>query len=61
MLNAVGVIGGQTGLAGAKMTIVDEGGQIQDKDADLLLIGSIPQKLKDDKHIDLLVDATQSW
>ena len=61
LLNAVGVIGGQTGLAGAKMTIVDEGGQIQDKDADLLLIGSIPQKLKDDKHIDLLVDATQSW
>lgn len=61
LLNAVGVIGGQTGLAGAKMTIVDEGGQIQDKDADLLLIGSIPQKLKDDKHIDLLVDATQGW
>ncbi len=61
LLNVVGVIGGQTGLAGAKMTIVDEGGQIQDKDADLLLIGSIPQKLKDDKHIDLLVDATQSW
>ncbi|MFJ2975814.1 cellulose biosynthesis cyclic di-GMP-binding regulatory protein BcsB [Kluyvera sp. NPDC087067] len=61
LLNAVGVIGGQTGLAGAKMTIVDEGNQIQDKDADLLLIGSIPQKLKDDKHIDLLVNATQSW
>lgn len=61
LLNAVGVIGGQTGLAGAKMTIVDEGNQIQDKDSDLLLIGSIPQKLKDDKHIDLLVNATQSW
>ncbi|MFP5594656.1 cellulose biosynthesis cyclic di-GMP-binding regulatory protein BcsB [Kluyvera sp. 142486] len=61
LLNAVGVIGGQTGLAGTKMTIADDGSKIQDQDADLLLIGSIPQKLKDDKHIDLLVDATQSW
>ncbi|MFU0885259.1 cellulose biosynthesis cyclic di-GMP-binding regulatory protein BcsB [Kluyvera sichuanensis] len=61
LLNAVGVIGGQTGLAGSKMTIADDGSKIQDQDADLLLIGSIPQKLKDDKHIDLLVDATQSW
>ena len=61
LLNAVGVIGGQTGLAGTKMTIADDGSKIQGQDADLLLIGSIPQKLKDDKHIDLLVDATQSW
>lgn len=61
LLNAVGVIGGQTGLAGSKMTIADDGSKIQDQDADLLLIGSIPQKLKDDKQIDLLVDATQSW
>ncbi|MGL5699460.1 MAG: cellulose biosynthesis cyclic di-GMP-binding regulatory protein BcsB [Kluyvera sp.] len=61
MLNTVGVLGGQTGLAGSNMTIIDDGSQIKDKDADLLLIGSIPQSLKDDKHIDMLVDATQSW
>ena len=61
LLNTVGVVGGQTGLAGTSMTIVDEGSQIKSKDADLLLIGSIPQQLKDDKHIDLLVNATQSW
>lgn len=61
LLNTVGVIGAQTGLAGTRMTVVDDGGQISDKDADLLLIGSIPQKLKDDKHIDLLVNATESW
>lgn len=61
LLNTVGVVGGQTGLAGTSMTIVDEGSQIKNKDADLLLIGSIPQQLKDDKHIDLLVNATQSW
>ena len=61
LLNTVGVVGGQTGLAGTSMTIVDEGSQIKNKDADLLLIGSIPQQLKDDKHIDLLVNAAQSW
>lgn len=61
LLNTVGVVGGQTGLAGTSMTIVDDGSQIKSKDADLLLIGSIPQQLKDDKHIDLLVNAAQSW
>ena len=61
LLNTVAVIGGQTGLAGTSMTIIDDGTQIKDKDADLLLIGSIPPSLKDDKKVDLLVDATQSW
>lgn len=61
LLNTVAVIGGQTGLAGTSMSIINDGGQIKDKDADLLLIGSIPQSLKDDKKVDLLVDATQSW
>ncbi len=61
LLNTVGVVGGQTGLAGTSMTIIDDGSQIKSKDADLLLIGSIPQQLKDDKHIDLLVNAAQSW
>lgn len=61
LLNTVAVIGGQSGLAGTNMTITDDGSQIANKDADLLLIGSIPQSLKDDKKVDLLVDATQSW
>lgn len=61
LLNTVAVIGGQTGLAGTSMTIINDGSQIKDKDADLLLIGSIPPSLKDDKKVDLLVDATQSW
>ena len=61
LLNTVAVIGGQSGLAGTSMTIIDNGSQIENKDADLLLIGSIPQSLKDDKKVDLLVDATQSW
>ncbi|STG50994.1 cellulose synthase regulator protein [Escherichia coli] len=34
---------------------------IQGKDADIMIIGGIPDKLKDDKQIDLLVQATESW
>jgi hypothetical protein len=41
--------------------LTDDGSQIQNKDADIMVIGAIPDKLKDDKRIDLLVKATQSW
>jgi hypothetical protein len=61
LLNTVGEIGAQTGFPAMNVTVADEGSQIQGKDSDLLLIGSIPDKLKDDKRIDLLVDATKSW
>ncbi|ENV2521901.1 cellulose biosynthesis cyclic di-GMP-binding regulatory protein BcsB [Salmonella enterica] len=61
LLNTVGAIGGQTGFPAINLTITDDSAQIADKDADLLIIGAIPGKLKDDKRIDLLVQATQSW
>ncbi|WP_054177964.1 cellulose biosynthesis cyclic di-GMP-binding regulatory protein BcsB [Trabulsiella odontotermitis] len=61
MLNTVGEIGAQTGFPAVNLTVTDDGSKIQDKDADILLIGTIPEKLKDDKQIDLLVDATKSW
>ncbi len=61
LLNALGSLGARTGLAGGKVTITDDGSQIKNHDADLLLIGAIPAALKDDKQINLLVDATQSW
>jgi hypothetical protein len=35
--------------------------RLKNKDADLLLIGAIPQALKDDTKINLLVEATKSW
>jgi hypothetical protein len=41
--------------------LTDDGSQIQNKDADIMVIGTIPDKLKDDKRIDLLVKAAQSW
>lgn len=61
LLNTIGEVGAQTGFPAVNVTVADDGSQIQGKDSDLLLIGSIPEKLKDDKHIDLLVDATKSW
>lgn len=41
--------------------MTDDGNQIKNKDADLLLIGAIPSSLKDDTKINLLVEATKSW
>ena len=61
LLETAGGIGAQTGLAAINLRMTDDGGQIKDKDADLLLIGSIPQALKDDTKINLLVEATKSW
>ena len=61
LLETAGGIGAQTGLAAINLRMTDDGSQIKDKDADLLLIGSIPQALKDETKINLLVEATKSW
>lgn len=61
LLEAVGTIGAQTGFPAMNLTLTDDGSQLQNKDADIMVIGSIPDALKDDKRIDLLVDATRSW
>lgn len=61
LLESVGGIGAQTGLAAINVQLTDDGSKIKDKDADLLLIGAIPPALKDETKISLLVDATKSW
>ncbi|MCS2162220.1 cellulose biosynthesis cyclic di-GMP-binding regulatory protein BcsB [Scandinavium sp. H11S7] len=61
LLDSVATIGGQVGLTGANLNLTNDPSEMQKQDADILLIGAIPQKLKDDQHIDLLVDATKSW
>ncbi|MEB8195335.1 cyclic di-GMP binding protein [Raoultella terrigena] len=61
LLESVGGISAQTGLAAINIQITDDGSQVKGKDADLLLIGSIPPALKDDTQINLLVEATKSW
>ncbi|MFH0407178.1 cellulose biosynthesis cyclic di-GMP-binding regulatory protein BcsB, partial [Klebsiella quasipneumoniae] len=61
LLQALGGIGSQTGLAAINLQMTDDGNQIKNKNADLLLIGAIPSSLKDDTKINLLVEATKSW
>ncbi|MBB1202156.1 cellulose biosynthesis cyclic di-GMP-binding regulatory protein BcsB [Enterobacteriaceae bacterium 89] len=61
LLDTVATVGGQVGLTGARVQLTDDPAQMQKSDADIMVIGSIPQQLKDDRHINLLVDATKSW
>lgn len=61
LLNAVGNIGAQVGYPAVGINITDDWSQAKDKDADVLIIGTIPPELRDDKQINLLVDQTQSW
>ena len=61
LLDAMGGVGAQTGFPAVNVTLTNDGNQLKDKDADIMVIGTIPDALKDDKRIDLLVQATQSW
>lgn len=61
MLDTLGMVGAQTGFPALNFSITDDGQSIKDKDADIMIIGSIPPELKDDKQIALLVNATESW
>jgi hypothetical protein len=61
LLNALGNMGAQTGYPALAFSLSDDWSQAKDKDADILLIGTIPPELRDDKKINLLVEATLSW
>ncbi|WON77082.1 cellulose biosynthesis cyclic di-GMP-binding regulatory protein BcsB [Serratia sp. UGAL515B_01] len=61
LLNALGNVGAQTGYPALAFTLADDWSQAKDKDADILLIGSIPPELRDDNRLNLLVEATLSW
>ncbi len=61
LLDSLGAIGAQTGFPAINLQLTDDGSQIQGKDADIMIVGAIPPQLKDTKHIDLLVNAAQSW
>ncbi|MDU4268718.1 MAG: cellulose biosynthesis cyclic di-GMP-binding regulatory protein BcsB, partial [Enterobacter hormaechei] len=57
LLDTMGTVGAQTGLPAINVMVTDDGSQIQNKDADIMVIGNIPDKLKDEKRVDLLVQA----
>ncbi|MDF7649301.1 cellulose biosynthesis cyclic di-GMP-binding regulatory protein BcsB [Pantoea sp. Acro-805] len=61
MLNALGAIGAQTGYPALRVQMSDDWNKAKTTDADVLMIGSIPQDLQDDKKINALVEAARSW
>jgi hypothetical protein len=61
LLDAMGSVGAQTGFPALNFTLTSDASQLKGKDADILLVGAIPDALKDDKRIDLLVQATEAW
>lgn len=61
LFNMLGSIGAYTGYPALGVQLSNDWQQQQDKDLDLLLIGAIPDELRDDQNIHLLFDATQSW
>lgn len=61
LLNTLGNIGAQTGYPALRVQISDDWSKAKNSDADLLMIGSIPADLQDDRKINALVDAARSW
>lgn len=61
LLNALGNISAQTGYPALKMQIADDWSKAKTSDADLLMIGSLPEQIKDDNKVNLLLDAAKSW
>lgn len=61
LLNTLASIGAQTGFPAVNVTVTDKGDDIENKDADILIIGSLPTRFKDDQYLDLLVQANESW
>lgn len=61
LLNAIGSIGAQTGYPALRVQVSDDWSKAKNTDADLLMIGSIPDDLQDDRKINALVAAARSW
>ncbi|WP_213991052.1 cellulose biosynthesis cyclic di-GMP-binding regulatory protein BcsB [Sodalis sp. dw_96] len=61
LLNALGGIGALTGYPALGLRLSDDWSQAKNLDSDILMVGTIPQSLRDDRKMSMLVDATQSW
>ncbi|MGD8204077.1 cellulose biosynthesis cyclic di-GMP-binding regulatory protein BcsB [Pantoea sp. FN0305] len=61
LLNAVGNIGAQTGFPALNVQISDDWSKAKSTDADILLIGTVPDDLREDSRINLLVERAKSW
>ncbi|WP_116475521.1 cellulose biosynthesis cyclic di-GMP-binding regulatory protein BcsB [Zobellella maritima] len=61
LFNILGAIGAHTGYPALGVRLGDDWEQVQDRDLDVLLLGTIPAELRDDRNIHLLFEATRSW
>ncbi len=61
LLNAMGRIGAETGYPALAVRLSDDWSQAKDNDVDILMVGSLPAELRDDKKMNLLLNAMQSW
>lgn len=60
LLISTGNIGAQTGYPAINVSLTNSLEELQQKDADLLLIGALPPTLSNDKKINLIIDKTRS-
>lgn len=61
LLNAVGNIGAQTGYPALALQLTNDPAQLSQVDKDILLIGSLPESLRDEAKVAVLTETTKSW
>lgn len=61
LLNALGNMGAQTGYPALRVQLTDDWRNAKEQDRDLLMIGTIPADLQDERTINTLVEAAQGW
>ena len=61
LLDALGLIGAHTGYPAVRVWISDDWNDAREADADLLLIGTLPEGLRNERNLPLLLDAPRSW
>jgi hypothetical protein len=61
LLNTLGMFGAQIGYPSLQVRITDDWNKAEKADADLLIVGSVPEQLASDDKINLLIDQTKSW
>ncbi|AJA16416.1 cellulose synthase [Pseudomonas putida S12] len=61
LLDTVGGLAGQIGYPALGLQLIDDWQQVAAADADLLLIGSLPEALRDAPDLGLLLSAQRDW
>lgn len=61
LLDVVGNLAGQIGYPALGLRLTDDWQKAADADADLLIIGSLPERLREAPNLGLLLDAQRDW